>query len=57
MYLVRKKLEASIGVDTFVEIGPGKSLQGFVKRIDRKISCYNVSDLESLKQTIEALKA
>ena len=45
------------GVDTFVEIGPGKSLQGFVKRIDRKIPCYNVSDLESLKQTIEALKA
>ena len=45
------------GVDTFVEIGPGKSLQGFVKRIDRKIPCYNVSDLESLKQAIEALKA
>ena len=45
------------GVDAFVEIGPGKSLSGFVKRVDRKIPCYNVSDLDSLKQTIEALKA
>lgn len=44
------------GVDAFVEIGPGKSLSGFVKRIDRKIPCYNVSDLESLNKTIEALK-
>lgn len=43
------------GVDAFVEIGPGKSLSGFVKRIDRKIPCYNVSDLESLKATLEAL--
>ncbi len=44
------------GVDAFVEIGPGKSLSGFVKRVDRKIPCYNVTDLESLNQTLEALK-
>ena len=44
------------GVDTFVEIGPGKTLQGFLKRIDRKLKCYNVSSVESLEQTIEAIK-
>ncbi|MCR5349743.1 MAG: ACP S-malonyltransferase [Acholeplasmatales bacterium] len=41
------------GVDTFVEIGPGKSLSGFLKRIDRKILCYTINDLNSFKQVIE----
>jgi len=44
------------GVDTFVEIGPGKSLSGFLKRIDRKKVCYSVSDYESLIKTIDGLK-
>ncbi len=34
------------GVDTFVEIGPGKALSGFIKRIDRKANIYNVSDYQ-----------
>lgn len=46
----------SQGVDTFVEIGPGKTLQGFLKRIDRKLKCYNVSSVESLEATIDAIK-
>lgn len=44
------------GVDTFVEIGPGKALSGFIKRIDRSIKCYNVSDIEGYKALIQDLK-
>jgi [acyl-carrier-protein] S-malonyltransferase len=45
------------GVDTIVEIGPGKVLAGLIKKIDRSVTVYNVSDSESLKATIAALQA
>jgi len=45
------------GVDTFVEVGPGKSLSGFVKRVNRKVGIYTVTDYESFKATVEALRA
>lgn len=44
------------GVDTFVELGPGKVLTGMMKRIYREVSLYNVYDSASLEQTVEALK-
>lgn len=44
------------GVDTIVEIGPGKVLSGFVKKIDRSIKLYQVQDQESMEATIKALK-
>lgn len=44
------------GVDTFIEVGPGKALRGFVKKIDRKAKVYNVENMESLNKTIEDLK-
>lgn len=50
-----KKLVA-LGVDTFVEVGPGKVLSGLIKKVDRSAKLYNVSDLESLAKTVEALK-
>ena len=43
------------GVDTFVEIGPGKTLTGFVKKIDRTKDAYNFEDEESLLKTLSAL--
>ncbi|ATD54859.1 ACP S-malonyltransferase [Clostridium chauvoei] len=45
------------GVNTFVEIGPGKALRGFVKRINRKVEVLNIEDMASLEATVKALKS
>ena len=39
-----------LGVDTFVEIGPGKTLAGLIKKIDRKKKVISVSNPETLEQ-------
>ena len=44
------------GVDTFIEIGPGKVLAGLNKKIAPETNVYNVYDLASLEATVEALK-
>ena len=41
-----------MGVDTFIEVGPGKSLSAFVKKIDKDVTVFNVEDLKSLENTI-----
>jgi [acyl-carrier-protein] S-malonyltransferase len=43
------------GVDTFVEVGPGRVLSGLVKQIDRTKKILNVEDEKSLAATLEAL--
>ncbi len=47
----------NFGAETFIECGPGKTLCGFNRRIDKKIRSLNVEDLDSLRKTLDALKA
>ncbi|MGC2108981.1 MAG: ACP S-malonyltransferase [Candidatus Korobacteraceae bacterium] len=42
----------SLGVESFVEVGPGKVLCGLMKQIDRSRSCVNVEDEASLQKTV-----
>jgi [acyl-carrier-protein] S-malonyltransferase len=41
------------GVETFVEIGPGKVLCGLMRQIDRSKTCLNVGDEASLSKTLQ----
>ena len=43
------------GVDTFVEIGPGRTLTGFLRKIDRNVTVYQVNTWEDAKQIMEEL--
>jgi len=44
------------GVEHFVEVGPGKVLSGFVKKIDRSLKVYHVEDMASLEETVSSLE-
>ena len=45
-------------IDTFIEIGPGKTLAGFVKRMptDKEINTFSIQNVESLEEVINKLK-
>lgn len=45
-----------MGIDTFIEIGPGKTLSGFVKRTSKEVKIFNINDVESLEKVIGGLK-
>lgn len=45
------------GVDTFIEVGPSKSLSGFIKKIDRNLRILNVEDMTSLENAVRELKS
>lgn len=53
-----KEIETMIagGVDTFVELGPGKTLSSFVKKTNKEVTVLNIEDLSSLNNTLEKLK-
>lgn len=45
------------GVNVFVEIGPGKTLAGFLKKIDKEATVYNIEKWEDVDTVVEAIKA
>lgn len=44
------------GVDTFIEIGPGKVLNGLIKKTNADVKIYSVNSLESINEVKEMLK-
>jgi [acyl-carrier-protein] S-malonyltransferase len=44
------------GVDTFIEVGPGKVLCGLMRQIDRTKTAVNVEDEASLEKTLSKLR-
>lgn len=45
------------GADTFIEIGPGKTLTGFMRKINREMKVYSIEKPEDLEKVAEALGA
>jgi [acyl-carrier-protein] S-malonyltransferase len=46
----------AFGADTFVEVGPGKVLTGFTKKIAKEVHNLNVEDMASLEKTLDYFK-
>ncbi len=44
------------GVDTMVEIGPGKTLTGFLRKINNEIKAYNIATWEDMERVIKELQ-
>ena len=44
------------GVESIVEIGPGKVLSGFVRKIDRDVNCISISNVSDFEAAVKALK-
>ena len=43
------------GVDTFVEIGPGRTLEGFLRKINRNVKVFHISQWEDVDKVCEEL--
>ncbi len=44
------------GYTDFIEVGPGKTLCGLIKKISKEVNVYNVENEDTLLQTVEAIK-
>ena len=44
------------GTDTFIEIGPGRTLSGFMRKIDRGVTMMNIDKMEDFEKVMETLK-
>ncbi len=51
---VRKMID--LGVDTFIEMGPGRTLSSFVKKISKEVKVFNVEDLKTLEKAMGGLE-
>ncbi len=63
--LLRKQVASSVrwqqtverliadGADTFVELGPGRSLSGFMRKINRDVTVHNIDKLEDFKKYVD----
>lgn len=50
------KVIASSGINTFIEVGPGKVLSGIIKRIEPSARIFNVENMETLNKTLMEIK-
>jgi len=55
--LWQKTIENMVGdgFDTFIEVGPGKTLSGLIKKINPDVRILNVSDIQSLEKTTKEI--
>ena len=56
-WLESMRLLIDQGVQTFVEVGPGKVLSGLMRQINRDVPCFNVEDAASLQAAMEKAAA
>ncbi len=45
------------GIDTFIEIGPGRTLSGFMRKINRSVKVYNIETVDDLEKTAAELRS
>jgi len=45
-----------LGADMFIEVGPGRTLSAFVKKIDKNLYVHNVENIETLENTIVSIR-
>ena len=55
-WLDSMKLLIDQGIDTFVEVGPGKVLVGLMRQISRDVNCSNVEDAATLQTTVQNIQ-
>ena len=44
------------GYTDFIEVGPGKTLSGLIKKISKEVNVYSVEDAKTLEETVQAVK-